>query len=606
MFLRYTTRKKNGKEHRYWSIVENKRGAGGNVVQRHVLYLGEINDRQETAWRKSIEVFADGEAQPRTVALFPEDRAREAEADAHVVRVKLSELTLRRPRQWGACWLACHLYQELGLDRFWAERLPPSRKGTRWDLILQTLCVYRLIDPGSEWRLHREWFERSALGDLLDADFAALAEAHKLYACHDLILSHKEALFTHLTQRWRDLFNAKFEVLLYDLTSTYFESEPPFPEGDKRQFGYSRDKRPDCVQVVIALIVTPEGFPLAYEVIAGNTSDKTTLKDFLAKIEKQYGKAQRIWVMDRGIPTEEILKEMRQSDPPVLYLVGTPKGRLNKLEAQLTALPWQQAREGVEVKLLPEAGEVYVFAQSRDRVHKERAMRRRQMHWLRDRLKELAKMQPTRDDLLMKLGAAKQQAPVAWRLFDVRVPDAPGRATPTKNKKVDTSASPPEFFFALRWDKLRIARRREGRYLLRSNMPARPPVQLWEFYLQLVQVEQAFKHLKGDLVLRPIYHQDAARIEAHIFIAFLAYCLHVTLGRRLRDLAPGLTPRSVLEKLGAMQLLDVHLPTTDGREVILTRYTQPEPDQRLLLEKLKLKLPEQSPPKITAAQVRGK
>jgi hypothetical protein len=606
MFLRYTKRKKNGKEHRYWSIVENKRGVGGNVVQRHVLYLGEINDRQESAWRKSIEVFADGEAQPRTVALFPDERTLEAEADAQLVRVKLSEMALRRPRQWGACWLACHLYQELGLDQFWAERLPPSRKGTRWDLILQTLCVYRLIDPGSEWRLHREWFERSALGELLAADFAELAEAHKLYACHDLILPHKEALFTHLTQRWRDLFNAKFDVLLYDLTSTYFESEPPFPEGDKRQYGYSRDKRSDCVQVVIALIVTPEGFPLAYEVMVGNTSDKTTLKDFLAKIEKQYGKAERIWVMDRGIPTEEILAQMRQSDPPVLYLVGTPKGRLNKLEAQLTALPWQQAREGVEVKLLSAAGEVYVFAQSRDRVLKERAMRRRQMSWLRDRLKELAKMKPTRDDLLMKLGAAKQQAPVAWRLFDVRVPDAPGRPPPTKNQKMDTPVSPPEFSFALRWDKLRIARRREGRYLLRSNMPERPPVQLWEFYLQLVQVEQAFKHLKGDLVLRPIFHQDAARIEAHIFIAFLAYCLHVTLGRRLRDLAPGLTPRSVLEKLGAMQMLDVHLPTTDGREVILTRYTQPEPDQRLLLEKLKLKLPDQPPPKITAAQVSGK
>lgn len=605
MFLRCTTRKKNGKEHRYWSIVENKRGAGDRVVQRHVLYLGEINDRQETAWQRSIEVFPDGEPQPRTIALFPAERADEAEADEHIVRVKLSEMALRRPRQWGACWLACHLYQELGLDRFWAERLPPSRKGTRWDLILQTLCAYRLIDPGSEWRLHREWFERSAMGDLLGADFGALAEAHKLYECHDLLVAHKTALFNHLTQRWRDLFNAKFDVLLYDLTSTYFESDPPFPEDDKRKYGYSRDKRPDCVQVVIALIVTPEGFPLAYEVLAGNTSDKTTLKDFLAKIENQYGKAQRIWVMDRGIPTEEILAQMRASDPPVLYLVGTPKGRLTQLEEKLTALPWVQAREGVEVKLLPESGEVYVFAQSRDRVNKERAMRRRQMRWLRDRLKELVRMKPKRDALLMKLGAAKSQAPAAWRLFEVRVPDAP-RGQKAKNQQTDTPALAPEFSFALRWDKLREARRREGRYLLRCNLPERPPEQLWGFYLQLVQVEQAFKHLKGDLALRPIYHQDAERIEAHIFIAFLAYCLHVTLGRRLRDLAPGLTPRSVLEKLGAMQMLDVHLPTTDGREVILTRYTQPEPDQRLLLERLKLKLPEQLPPKITAAQVTGK
>ena len=605
MFLRCTTRKKNGKEHRYWSIVENKRGAGDRVVQRHVLYLGEINDRQETAWRSSIEVFPDGEAQPRTIALFPAERAVEADADAHLVRVKLSEMALRRPRQWGACWLACHLYQELGLDRFWAERLPPSRKGTRWDLVLQTLCAYRLIDPGSEWRLHREWFERSAMGDLLGADFSALAEAHKLYECHDLLVAHKQALFEHLTQRWRDLFNAKFDVLLYDLTSTYFESDPPFPEGDKRKFGYSRDKRPDCVQVVIALVVTPEGFPLAYEVMAGNTSDKTTLKDFLAKIEKQYGKAQRIWVMDRGIPTEEILAQMRASEPPVLYLVGTPKGRLGELEEKLTALPWVQAREGVAVKLLPESGEVYVFAQSRDRVHKERSMRRRQMRWLRDRLKELVRMKPKRDALLLKLGAAQNQAPAAWRLFELRVPDAP-RPTKSSSPTTVTQEPAPEFSFALRWHKLRETRRREGRYLLRCNLPERPPEQLWGFYLQLVQVEQAFKHLKGDLALRPIYHQDAERIEAHIFIAFLAYGLHVTLGRRLRDLAPGLTPRSVLEKLGAMQMLDVHLPTTDGREVILTRYTQPEPDQRLLLERLKLKLPEQLPPKITAAQASEK
>lgn len=603
MFLRCKTRRKNGKEHRYWSIVENKRCAGDRVVQRHVLYLGEINGQQEAAWQRSIEVFEHEQPVPRTVALFPAERTLEAEAEKHAVRVKLSEMKVRRPRQWGACWLACHLYQELGLDRFWGERLPPSRKGTRWDLILQTLCAYRLIDPGSEWRLHREWFERSAMGDLLGADFAALAEAHKLYECHDRLLEHKAALFDHLTGRWRDLFNAKFDVLLYDLTSSYFESNPPFAEGDKRKFGYSRDKRPDCVQVVIALIVTPEGFPLAYEVLAGNTSDKTTLKAFLEKIEKQYGKAQRVWLMDRGIPTEDTLAQMRQSDPPVLYLVGTPKGRLSKLEEKLTELPWVQAREGIAVKLLPQSGELYVFAHSQDRVNKERAMRRRQMKWLCNRLKELARMKPQRDELLMKLGAAKQQAPAAWRLFEVTVSAPPARKR-RKSKKRRRQEPSPTFTYTLRWEKLREAYRREGRYLLRCNMPERPPVELWEFYLLLVQIEQAFKHLKGDLGLRPFYHQDMERIEAHILISFLAYCLHVTLARRLRDLAPGLTPRAVLEKLGAMRMLDVHLPTTDGREVILTRYTQPEADQRLLLEKLKLKLPEQPPPKITAAQAR--
>jgi len=603
MFLRCSTRKKNGKEHRYWSIVENKRCAGDRVVQRHVLYLGEINDQQQAAWEKTVEIFEHGQPQPRTVALFPEERPIAVE-DEHIVRVRLSELTLRRPRQWGACWLAGHLYQELELDKFWSPRLPVSRKGTRWDLILQTLCTYRLIDPGSEWRLHRQWFEGSAMGDLLGADFGQLAESHKLYECHDLLLAHKAALFDHLTQRWKDLFNAQFEVLLYDLTSSYFESPPPFPEGDKRKFGHSRDKRSDCVQVVIALIVTPEGFPLAYEVMPGNTSDKTTLPGFLEQIEKQYGKAQRIWVMDRGIPTEKVLQAMRQSDPPVLYLVGTPKGRLSQLEAQLTQLPWQKAREGIEVKLLPQSGEVYVLAQSLDRVNKERSMRRRQLKGLWRRLQELQGRELKRDALLMKLGAARQQAPSAWRLVKIKL----ARARRRKRKKRPAKArrKTPLLEFSLRKDKLREVRRREGRYLLRTNLTAKPGVELWEFYLQLTHVEEAFKNLKGDLGLRPFYHQKQRRIEAHIFIAFLAYCLHVSLGRRLKDLAPGLTPRSVLEKFKAMQMLDVHLPTSDGREVILTRYTQPEPDQQMLLEKLRLQLPAQPPPKITAAQVTAK
>lgn len=579
MFLRCTKRKKAGKEHQYWSLVENKRLGRGRVVQRHVLYLGEINDSQREAWRKSIEIFEEGKTRPTTVALFPEERMGPVD-DQSIVRVRLDAMELRRPRQWGACWLTCQLYEKLGLDGFWAERLPPSRKGTRWDLILQTLVAHRLIAPGSEWRLHRDWFEKSAMADLLGGDFG-LAEIHKLYECLDLLVAHKTALFDHLTSRWKDLFNAKFEVLLYDLTSTYFESDPPFPEEGKRQFGYSRDKRFDCVQVVIALIVTPEGFPLAYEVLSGNTADKTTLREFLKKIETQYGKAERIWVMDRGIPTEEVLTEMRASDPPVRYLVGTPKGRLSQLEHKLTELPWHQARAGVAVKLLPEEGELYVLAESQDRISKERAMRRRQLKWLWKRLGELKGMELKRDALLLKLGAAKQRAPSAWRLV-----------------KVDVPQDEAQFQFSLRKDKLRSVRKGEGRYLLRTNLAESNPARLWEFYIQLTHVEEAFKNLKGDLALRPIFHQKEERIEAHIFVAFLAYCLHVTLGRQLRDLAPGLTPRSVIEKFAAVQMIDVHLPTSDGREVVLTRHTQPEAELDLLLRRLKLELPPQPPPKI--------
>jgi transposase len=490
-------------------------------------------------------------------------------------------MQLHRPRQWGACWLACELYQQLGLDRFWAARLADSREGTSWRHILQTLVCYRLIDPGSEWRLHRLWFEQSAMGDLLGEDYS-LVEKNALYRCLDKLLAHKQALFGHLRQRWQDLFEAKFDILLYDLTSTYFECDPPENKEDKRRFGHSRDKRKDCVQVVIALVVTPEGFPLGYEVLAGNTRDNTTLRSFLQKIEEQYGKAERIWVMDRGIPTEEVLAEMRQSDPPIYYLVGTPKGRLTKLEKALLKLPWQAVREGVDVKLLPKNQELYVLAKSHARILKERGIRRRKLRWLLARLKEISTMELKRDELLMKLGAARAKVPAAWRLVNVEV--APEGAT---------------FSYALNRKKFRKLWRREGRYLLRTNLSGRDPAQLWQFYIQLVEVEAAFKNLKDDLQLRPIYHQLIGRIEAHIFVAFLAYCLHVTLRARLRPLASGLTPRAVLDKLAAIQMLDVHFPTTDARTLILSRYTELNPDQKLLVKQLNLDLPAQPRPRIT-------
>jgi hypothetical protein len=586
MFLRKTPRKKDGKTHDYWSVVENKRVAGGRVVQRHVLYLGEINASQAAVWRKAIEVLDDDAGHPRTMALFPEDRCAAVASDASVIRLRLSDMRLCRPRQWGACWLAGQLWQALQLDRFWADRLPPSRKSTRWDQVLQVLVSYRLIAPGSEWKLHRDWFGRSAMADLLGADFG-LAESHKLYACHDLLLQHKDALFSHLMARWRDLFNANFDVLLYDLTSTYFEiNASDVAEGDKRRHGYSRDKRPDCPQVVIALVVTPDGLPLAYEVLPGNTADCKTLRMFLAKIEQQYGRARRVWVMDRGIPTEAVLAEMRGSDPPVQYLVGTPKGRLSRLEKKLLAKPWQEARAGVAVKLLAEDGELYVYAESVDRVSKERAMRKRQLKWLWKRLRELAAMEVPREEMLMKLGAARARAPTAWRLVDI---------------EMDKESA--MFIYALNRQKLRRIRRREGRYLLRTNLTENDPALLWQYYTQLVAVEEAFKNLKGDLAIRPIFHQEERRVEAHIFIAFLAYCLQITLQRRLHALAPGLTARSALEKFAAVQMIDVHLPTTDGRELLLTRYTQPEPELRLLIQQLKLQLPPQPPPRIATANV---
>jgi len=573
---------KDGKEHFYWSLVENRRCRGNRIVQHTLLYLGEINDSQKEQWIRAIEVFDEDRGKSDQLTLFAAGQQL-PEAAPDGVQVRLKDFEMHRPRQWGACWLFTEIWRELALEEFWRPRLGCSREGTDWEHVLQTLCCYRLLDPGSEWRLHRVWFEQTAMGDLLGEDFS-LAAKDTLYRCLDRLLEHKEDLFGFLRRRWEDLFGVNFDVLLYDLTSTYFESDPPFPENDKRKFGYSRDKRGDCVQVVIALILTPEGFPLAYEVLPGNTADKTTLRGFLRKIETQYGKARRIWIMDRGIPTEDVLTEMRECDPPVHYLVGTPKGRLGKLEAELLPLDWQKAREGVEVKLLPRTGELYVLARSRDRVAKERAMRRRELKKLWARLAELKRQAPARDALLLKLGAAKAQSPAAWRLVEIQV------------------AKDGALNYRLLKDKLREATRREGRYLLRSNLTEEDPAQIWKLYMLLTQVEEAFKNLKGDLAVRPIFHQNEQRIEAHIFVAFLAFCIHASLRHKLRLKAPGLTPRSLIEELRAIVMLDVHFPTTDGRTLIFSRFTIPNKTQKLLLAQLDLELPPQSPPRITSSR----
>ena len=341
------------------------------------------------------------------------------------------------------------------------------------------------------------------------------------------------------------------------------------------------------MQVVIALIVTPQGFPLAYEVMPGNTTDKTTLAGFLERIEAQYGRSERVWIMDRGIPTEETLAAMRAADPVVRYLVGTPKGRLTRLEKAFAGLPWREVRESVEVKLLAEDGELYVLAQSRARVAKERGMRRRRLKRLWRRLHELRGQSPTRDDLLLKLGAAKKEAGRAYHLVEIRLPES---GEPVTSET---------FTFSLRRDRLRRARRREGRYLLRSNLTGEDPATLWRYYTRLAEVEQAFKELKHDLAVRPVFHQRGDRIEAHIFVAFVAYCLHVTLKNLARPRASGLTPRAILEKFSTMQMVDVHVPTTDGRHLVLPRRTEPTPDQLLLLHQLDLELPQQPPPRLS-------
>jgi transposase len=589
MFLRSTNRRKDGKDHRYFSIVENRRLAGGKTAQRTVLYLGEINDRQQTAWRKTLEVFDEAEQRFTSLSLFPDDRELPADA-IDSVQVRLSGLELKRPRIFGSCWLACELWQQLGLDEFWQQHLPEGRESVSWEKVLRLLIVNRLLDPGSEFRVHRQWYLNSAMDELMGTGFE-VAEKDRLYRCLDRVLEHKQELFGYLRQKWADLFGADFEVLLYDLTSTYFEGE--MEQNPKAKRGYSRDGRPDCVQLVIALVVTPDGFPLAYEVMNGNTADRSTLRDFLTKVETAYGKARRVWVMDRGIPSEAILKEMRAPERQTFYLVGTPRGRIHQHEKKWLDLPWQKVRDSVEVKLYEHEGELYVLAKSDGRQAKENAMRRKRLARLLRKLRAMRKSLPKRDQLLMRIGAARKDAGRAFGFVKIQLPD--------KDEQVTRNT----FTFHIDKPKLKAAEQRDGHYLLRSNLTGEDPAVLWTRYVQLTQIESVFRSLKSELGIRPIYHQLEHRADAHVFIAFLAYCLQVTLKNRLMMYAPGLTPLSVFEKLSTIQMVDVCVPMLDGRSLVLPRHTQPEPDVRALMEQIGIALPPQPPPRIKSSQLPG-
>ena len=591
MFLRQNKRRKNGKLHRYFSVVENRR-TGRGTTQRQVLYLGEINDSQQESWRRTLRVFDEDRRQYCELSLFPDDRPLPAEA-VDAVSVKLDQMQLRRPRSFGDCWLGCWLWDRLQLSSFWRGPLAEARGDVPWAKVLQLLVVNRLIDPGSELRLHRQWFLRSAMDELLGVDYA-VAGKDRLYRCLDRILVHKEAFCQWVAQRWKTLFNSSFDVLLYDLTSTYFEGScAAIP---KAKHGYNRDGRGDCRQVVIALVVTPDGMPLAYEVLAGNTTDKTTLRQFLAKIEQLYGKARRIWVMDRGIPTEATLQEMREAGTQ--YLVGTPRSMLGQLERPFADQPWQQVHAAMTVKLARHEGELYVLAHSDQRQRKEKAMRRRRfkayvrgLHALRRRCRPGQRGRIKRDTLLGRLAVLKQ---AAGRMAATVIVHVPGEGR---------GPTPENFHYALHAEAYREALDRDGSYILRSNVTQADAPTLWSMYMQLVWVEAAFKSLKSDLAIRPIFHQVGPRVEAHLFVAFMGYCLMAALRKHLEPAAPGLSPRAVLEQLAAIQMVDVCLPTSDGRWLIMPRYTEPEPEQLMLLERLGLELPAQPPPRIRSGKL---
>ena len=581
MFLRATNRRKDGKDHRYFSIVENRRVSSGRVVQRRVLYLGEINDSQQIAWRKSLEVFDETQQRFSSLSLFPDDREVPVE-ELTSIQVKLAEMELRRPRAFGNCWLGCELWRQLGLDEFWRERLSAAtkRETVPWEKVLELLMVNRLIEPGSEFRLHRHWFERSAMADLLKVDFA-VAEKDRLYRCLDRLLACKQELFVFLRQRWQDLFQPDFEVLLYDLTSTYIEGEG---EGiPKAQYGYSQDKRFDCRQVVIGLVVTRSGLPLGYEVFAGNQAESPTLEEMMAKMEALYGKASRIWVFDRGVASERNLEALRRAGG--LYLVGTPRTLLRKVEAQLLEENWTTVREGIEVKRVasPDGSQdTFILCRSTDRRAKEAAIHDRFEQRIEDKLARIqAAVQSgrlrSRDVLQQRLGRLKLEYSRVARAYSFQV---------------EGDGASLSLSWAKNTDKAQFQRHSEGAYLLRTNLVGHDEPELWRMYMQLNDAEAAFRTLKQDLSIRPVFHQTEHRVKAHVLVCFLAYAMYRTLDRLAKTKGLDLTARRILDSLATIKSGDIVLPLVDGRQIKLRRVSRPDSRQAEILTRLGLELPE--------------
>ncbi len=446
MYLKTHKRKKNGKENEYYSIVEKRRVANGQYVQKTVLYLGAISDSQKKTWNKSIR---------------------------------------------------------------------------------------------------------------------------------------------DIKEQWQSMFKLQYDVLLYDLTSTYFEG---LCQGNpKARFGHSKDRRSDCRQVLIAMVVTPEGFPVHYEVLAGNTGEKSTLAGLMTKIEDMYGKSRRVWLMDRGIPTEQTLAMMREAG--IDYLVGTPRRMLDEFQSELAEKDWQQANESVSVKYLEKDGECYVLARSKSRLAKERAMRQRKLRNYLDGLRKLQKNYRNRDRFMKRLGVLQHEAGSCRHCVNLRLPD--------EGQKVNDT----NFMYHFDQQKYREMIYRDGTYFLRTTQTGKEAVELWQQYMLQCNVEQAFKEMKSDMAVRPIFHHKENRVDAHIFIAFISYCLQATLRQKLRSDANGLTSQAVLESLSRIQMLDVSIPTQDGRTLKIQRHTEPEMEHKLILEKLHLNLPPQAPPKIHSNQV---
>ena len=576
MFLRELRPKKDGKEHSYWSLVETVRTPEG-PRQRTLCYLGELNTSAQARWQKSIAVFNE-QGESRQLKLFPSE-VEPSENDPDVARVLLKKVRLERPRQFGNCFLALELWKRLGLDGFWEAQLDEEPAEVPWSRVAAVLATNRLCAPGSELAIEERWYPTTALDDLLQIPLGSVNDS-RLYRCLDRLISHKTELERHLRARYGELFGAEFDVLLYDLTSSYVEGAAA--KDPLLQRGYSRDHRPDCKQVVIALIVNGEGFPLSYETFDGNRADVTTVEAVMRMVERKYGRARRVWVFDRGVVSEENLAALRRRNGQ--YLVGTPRSKLKQFEAELLSGGWERVREDVEVKRVPMPGgeETYVLCRTTARREKEKAIRSRFSTQIERALGGLAQRVAT--------GKLKDRGKIERRLgrIEARYPSV---ADLYQAQLVETAAG-------LRVDWQMLADRRawqetrEGAYLLRTNLQAESAAELWTKYIQLAEAEAAFRVLKSELSIRPLFHQLEHRVKAHILVAFLGYALWVTLKHLLRGKQSPLTPARVLSLLASVQSADIILPTTDGREIRLRRVTTPSPEQNEVLRILGIALPE--------------
>jgi len=576
VFLRELRPKKDGKQHSYWSLVESVRTPEG-PRQKTLCYLGELNTSAQARWQRTVEVFNE-HGESRQLKLFPSEVEPPAD-DPKVARVLLKQVRLERARQFGDCFLGLELWKRLRLDDFWEGLLDHERADVPWSRVAAVLAINRLCGPGSELAIEERWYPRTALDDLLQITNGSVNDT-RLYRCLDRLIPHKRELEQHLRQRYGELFAAEFDVLLYDLTSSYVEGAAA--QDPMMQRGYSRDHRPDCKQVVIALIVNREGFPLSYETFDGNRADVTTVETVMRMVERKYGQARRVWGFDRGIVSEENLGAVRRRKGQ--YLVGTPRSKWKQFEQELLAGNWEQVRPDVEVKRVPMPGgeESYVLCRTAARREKEKAIRSRFSARIEDALARLAKRVATgklkdRGKIERRVGRIQASYPSVADLYQMQVVEREGR-------------------LQLEWQILRERRAwqeaREGAYLLRTNLAAESPAALWTQYIQLTEAEAAFRALKSELSIRPLFHQLEHRVKAHILVAFLGYALWVTLKHLLQRKNSKLTPARVLALLATVQSVDIVLPTTDGREIRLRRVTVPTPEQESVLALLGITLPE--------------